>query len=514
MAGAFFKPKQRAAIFRDEPPPRAMFWETQQINQAGALLRDKFVRWEVMQGSYSLAFISVMLFTAALYIRPTELFPTFFEAFPIQFAKIFAITAPVIFFFSRIIGGQQVFLMTKELKMAFCILGLGILLMPLSINPDDTWKELNELYLKVVLIFGLLIGTLDSRERIYWMMRLTVLVGGGIAFDLLMKFEPGVRTLNLAKERVEGAVGGMFNNPNDLATHFGMLLPLAVVLFFVGKTPFRYVYAFVAVVFMLATLVTFSRGGLLAMTAVAGVMLWKFRKRHKAIPFVAGGLLLVVFFLGAPGGLGDRLWTIIRPNSDGTGSAQERRDNLKRGVMQFIRHPITGIGMGTFHIIGIKERRAHNSYLEIAAELGIFGLMAYLLLIFNPLKSLWRIEQESLGKKGRDHFENYLLSVALQGTLMAYYVNSFFLSLQYLWFVYFPIAYVVGLRRIYEREVELRAAVEAPPEIAALHVGSELKGALWRDRQRTNPSLPPPQKKPEEGEAGELLAIGQNATPN
>ena len=97
---------------------------------------------------------------------------------------------------------------------------------------------------------------------------------------------------------------------------------------------------------------------------------------------------------------------------------------------------------------------------------------------------------------------------------MAYYVNSFFLSLQYLWFVYFPIAYVVGLRRIYEREVELRAAVEAPPELAALHVGSELKGALWRDRQRQNSSLLPPQKKTEEGEAVELLAIRQNSPPN
>ncbi len=499
MAGAFFKSKQRAQVFRDEPSPRAMFWEAQQINQAGALMRDKLVRWEVMQGSYSLAFIAVFLFTAALYIRPTEMFPTVFEAYPIQFAKIFAVTAPLIFFFSRIIGSQEVFLWTKELKMAFIILGLGILLMPLSINADDTWKELNELYLKVVLIFALLIGTLDSRERIYWMMRLTVLVGGGIAFDLLMKFDPGERKLNLAKERVEGAVGGMFNNPNDLATHFGMLLPLAVVLFFVSKTPFRFVYAACAVVFMLATLVTFSRGGLLAMVAVAGVMMWKFRKRHKAIPYVAGGLLAVVFFLGAPGGLGDRLWTIIKPNSDGTGSAQERRDNLKRGVMQFIRHPLNGIGMGTFHIIGIRERRAHNSYLEIATELGIFGLMAYLLLIFTPLKGLWRIEQATLNARDRLNFENYLMSVALQGTLVAYYVNSFFLSIQYLWFVYFPIAYAVALRRIYEREQELRAAVEAPPELAALHVGDELRGKLWQLRQK-RPPVTIPALEPEEKE--------------
>jgi O-antigen ligase len=219
--------------------------------------------------------------------------------------------------------------------------------------------------------------------------------------------------------------------------------------------------------------------------------------------------MLVVFFLGAPGGLGDRLWTIIKPNADGTGSAQERRDNLKRGVLQFLRHPITGIGMGTFHIIGIKERRAHNSYLEIATELGIFGLMAYLLLIFNPLKSLWRIEQETVGAKDRLNFENYLMSVALQGTLVAYYVNSFFLSLQYLWFVYFPIAFIVGLRRIYEREMELRAAVEAPPELANLHVGDELKGALWRDRQRKAPASPP---RPPEEESAETLALA--STPS
>ena len=487
MAGAFFKQKNRASYFRDEPAPQGVMWENLALTRAGALVRSKLVQFSPVPGSYTLAYLSVWLFTAALYIRPTELFPVFFEAYPIQFAKIFAITAPLIFFFSRIIGNEPLFLMTKELKMALIILSIAVLTWPLSINKDDTWKELNDLFIKVVLIFGLLIGTLDSRQRIYWMMRLTVLVGGGIAFDLLMKFDPGDRRVAIAKDRVTGIVGGMFSNPNDLATHFGMLLPLAVVLFFVTKTPFRFVYAACAVVFLLATLITFSRGGLLGMTAMAGVMMWKFRKRNRAIPYVAGATLALVFLLGAPGGLGDRLWTILRPNSDGTGSAQERRDNLKRGVVTFIRHPVAGIGMATFHVIGIKERRAHNSYLEIAAELGAFALLAYLILIFNPLKALWEIEKKTLGAKDRANFENYLLSVALQGTLVAYYVNSFFLSIQYLWFIYFPIAYAVGLRRIYEREQLIQAAVEAPPELAALHVGDELKGMLWRDRQRQVP---------------------------
>ena len=481
MAGTFFKAKQRATVFRDEPPPRAMFWEELQLKQAGALMRDKLVRWEVMQGSYSLAYLALFLFTAALYIRPTELFPTIFEAYPIQFAKIFAVTAPLIFFFSRSIGSQSLFHMTREVKMAFVILAVAFVLMPISINFDDSWKEFNDNYLKVALIFGLMIGVLDSRERIYWLARLTVLVCAGIALDLLLKFNPSEKQI-LGADRVVGTIGGMFNNPNDLATHFGMLLPMAIVLFCVSRTPFRFVYAACAVVFVLATFATFSRGGLLGIAAVAGSMMWKFRKRHKAIPYVAGLMFLVVILLGAPGGLSDRLWTILRPNSES--SSKERLDNLKRGIIVFARHPLNGIGMGTFHIIGIHERRAHNSYLEIAAELGGFALLAYLILIFNPLKSLWQIEQETVHAKGRANFENYLLSVGLQAALLAYYVNSFFLSLQYLWYVYYPVAYAVGLRLIYEREKALQQAVDERDELAKLHVGDELKGSLWRDRQR------------------------------
>jgi hypothetical protein len=94
----------------------------------------------------------------------------------------------------------------------------------------------------------------------------------------------------------------------------------------------------------------------------------------------------------------------------------------------------------------------------------------------------------------------------LQGTLMAYYVNSFFLSIQYLWFVYFPIAYAVGLRRIYEREQELRAAVEAPPELAALHVGDELKGKLWQARQK-RPPVTVPALEPETEEDAMALTL-------
>ncbi len=457
-----------------------MAWRDNEVGFAGTLRRAKLLNFDVKQGSYLLAFIFVWCFTLVLYLRPNELFPKFFEEYPIPLAKIFAVAAPAIFFFSRAISGEKLFLWQRELKMVFVILGLAVLFYPFSINKEDTWRELSELYIKVVLMFGLLVATLDSRARIYWMMRLTVLCGGWIALDSILKFRAG--DLSEKSQRIEGTVGGMFSNPNDLATTFGMLLPLAVVLLVVSRGPSRVLYACCIVLFSMATLITFSRGGFLALVAVAGVMLWKFRRRHRAIPYVAAGMLLGVLLLSMPGGLGDRLWTIVKPDSDSTGSAQERRDILKRGLLIAARHPITGIGLGTFHIQSINERRAHNSYLEIAAELGLMGLLAYLALIFNPLKALWQIEAETLGACDRRAFENYVLSVGLQATLVAYYANSFFGSIQYQWFVYYPIAYAVGLRLIYERERMIREQVIAPAHLAEFHVGDEARGTLWKAR--------------------------------
>src|SRR5262245_11361107 len=148
MAGALFNSKKSAALFRDEPEPQGMVWRDNEVEFAGTLQRKKLLNFDVKQGSYLLAFIFVWGFTLVLYLRPNELFPQFFEEYPIPLAKIFAVAAPAIFFFSRAIRGERLFLWQRELKMAFIILGLAVLFYPFSINKEDTWRELSELYIK------------------------------------------------------------------------------------------------------------------------------------------------------------------------------------------------------------------------------------------------------------------------------------------------------------------------------------------------------------------------------
>jgi O-antigen ligase len=135
--------------------------------------------------------------------------------------------------------------------------------------------------------------------------------------------------------------------------------------------------------------------------------------------------------------------------------------------------------MANFHIYSIHENLAHNSYLEIAAELGVMGLIAYLILIFAPLRSLRRIERQTVGMSSKSEREMYWLSVSIQAAFIAYMVCSFFASIQYLWYLYYTAAYAVALRRIHAAE-EMQSSSSNNQALAPAPVAKPDRGALWQ----------------------------------
>ena len=113
---------------------------------------------------------------------------------------------------------------------------LGVLFAPVAAAPQDTIDVLLDMFLKVGIIFVLMINVIDSRDRLRSILSLVVVSGTIFAalaiksyligdFVVLEKRDVGVVGL-----RITGAVGGFFGNPNDLATTLDMLLPLAVAL--------------------------------------------------------------------------------------------------------------------------------------------------------------------------------------------------------------------------------------------------------------------------------------------
>jgi len=148
----------------------------------------------------------------------------------------------------------------------------------------------------------------------------------------------------------------------------------------------------------------------------------------------------------APGNYGVRMMSIVDSDLDPVGSADQRSELLKRSILVTLRNP-QGIGMGNFPEVGQRNLQSHNAYTQVSAELGWLCFAAYLILLISPFRKLGMIEREL--NQENNHSWLYYTAIGVQATLAAYLVSSFFGSVAYQWYVYYPIAFAVCLRRLH-----------------------------------------------------------------
>ncbi|HEX5735893.1 MAG TPA: O-antigen ligase family protein [Blastocatellia bacterium] len=428
-------------------------------------------------GKHGLAFFGVFLFTILLYTRPHDLWPEVFGDTPI--IKYVAIPMIVIYIISKLARAEQLTIWPKEVKLVGFLVLISVLFTPIATEPDYAWTMLTEVFLKVVAVFILMLNLLDTRERLRMMLNLVVICGTYNAFIAIQNYLAGKfeSISTIGAPRVEGAIGGMFGNANDFAAALNMVLPIAIALALTTKGLARLFYFACVAILSIAVVVSFSRGGFLTLIAMGGFMLWKVGRNNRATTVLAALLLFGVFSLAMPNAYGDRLFTILNTEQDATGSAQERQALMARAFVIAIRHPVTGIGIG--NIGAYMDKVTHNSYIEIAAELGAAGLIAYLMLIFAPLRSLKRLEQRTQAfARSRDR-EFYYLSLGIHATIIGYIISSFFASYQYFWYLYYPVAYAIALRRLEggEEVVSQEAQTQSASQSARA-------GLLWEQADR------------------------------
>ncbi len=433
---------------------------------------------DLRSGGHRLAFAGILLFTFLLYLRPNDLFPSLGD---LPIVKTVTIGVLVIYLFSKLSAGERTIL-PIEAKMTIAMAVLAILFAPVAASPGDSMTMLQEVFGKVVIIFILLINLLDSRKRLFIIWKLLLGFGVFFAYKAYDSYTKG--ELTLRGERIGGYVEGMFGNPNDLATALVMLIPIALALFLTQRGKLRVVYLLCVVALTVGVIVTFSRGGFLGLIALSAVMFWKLGRNRRVTSTVVALFLVLFLMVASPGGFGGRISSVFNMEADKTGSASERWMLMQHTARLFLSRPILGVGMGNIHIYSIREKVAHNAYLEVAAELGVFGLIAYLIIILAPLRSLLEIERQTAKSPPGTSRQTHYLSICLQGVLVAYMVCSFFLSIQYQWFLYYPVAYAVALRRIHMAELAQSAVVIAPEgdQSQAVDTGFR-KGAVWAAAQ-------------------------------
>lgn len=183
--------------------------------------------------------------------------------------------------------------------------------------------------------------------------------------------------------------GGILNDPNYSALNILVVLPL-IWAFFVGASS-RKMRAFSLASGALclgALILSQSRGALIGVAVVSFAVL--VGRRFSLKTMLSFGLLLVIIFVAIP----ERMMNRVAGSSyDSSISQASRIQLIYAGVAMVKKNPWFGVGPGNFKWESdrynpqvAKQQIAHNSYLSVAAELGLPGLLALLWVWFHALR--------------------------------------------------------------------------------------------------------------------------------
>jgi O-antigen ligase len=393
-------------------------------------------------GGHSLTFFFVTAFALTVYFRPHEFYPTT----PIvnSLPMVTAIGALISFFTNELLHGRIIGIWSVEVKCLFMMGGFALLTIPLARDPILAWAKFNELLVPLLLVFFVTVNVLTSLSRIRILMYSGVAIGIYLSYQTYDLYSRGI--FEIEGYRVVVDYGGMFGNPNDMSLHLVMFAPIAIGLAFWTKNIFfRLLLMIGAFLMLVAITITQSRSGLIGIATISIALISRLGRGRmvKALGVTSVALILLLFL--APGNIGNRIVSIFDSTLDTSGSYSQRQDALTRSLVATIRNPL-GVGLGNSVSFGPMNLETHNAYTQVSSELGLIGFTAYLIMILYPLRTLSRLEKELFPNANSDRI--YYLVVTTWAAILGYLVTSFFASVAYLWFIYYPIAFAVGLRTI------------------------------------------------------------------
>lgn len=402
-------------------------------------------RWFVRRG-HTLSFVGLFLFTVLLYFRPYELSVSL--SFLLTAAYWVALCTLVVFVPTQLVLEGNLTARPREINLVLLFTLAGLLSVPLAIDAVESWNRFFE-FLKVVLMFVVMVNVVRTERRLKLLVLVSLTVGCVVSIGAVNDYRQG--NLKVGGERVAGIIGGLLQNPNEMALFLVMMTPIAIGMLLGTRGLLRKaLYAVSAIVMAVAIVITFSRGGFLGLACALGVLLWKVGRRHRLSVALMALIVCAALVVLMPGMMVERFASIFNMNSElnGAGSAYSRRDLLLKSIVVALRHPLLGIGMGNFHNYSYQNQVTHNSYTQVASEMGLPALVVYFLFNIAPLKRLRQIEREVFGARHGSRF--YYLAIGFEASIIGYMVSSFFDSVAYQYYLYYLMGYAICLHRMYE----------------------------------------------------------------
>jgi len=261
--------------------------------------------------------------------------------------------------------------------------------------------------------------------------------------------------------RIQGVLGGIYSNPNDLAFAIVLSLPFCLAFLITAKGMPRKLLWVCAMLMMGVTLVrTASRSGFIDLMISWPICLWYFGVKGKRFYLVLVTAFVGIVILAVSGGtLKDRiLATAGQGNTfedkEAYGSFEARKYLMVRALEGIEQYPVLGVGINNFITYSGIWHEVHMSYLQIAVEGGIPAITLYLLFFSRGFANLRKLRKMKL------QGEPALFVGALHSSLIGFVVGALFSPEGYQFFPYFTVGYTSALLSIMQQH-PVTAAIPA-----------------------------------------------------
>jgi O-antigen ligase len=388
-----------------------------------------------------LSFFLFCVWTFILIGRPQDYF-----SFMAAFRPVLLITALTAAF--TFLEGKRFppgFFQIREIKLLFIFYIILVVGIPFAVHRRVAFDFAFITYVSTLAYFALFLIHVRSLWRLKKVLWVSVL--GGAFLSILYLKETIV-------ERIAGVgriSASQMYDPNDIAMVFVSLFPLAIFYGFGRARPVRRLVGFLtALLIVLGTMVTQSRGGVIGLALVIGFLFlssygtWKGGKKIVAL-VVLGGIFLLNF------GMVERRFERMETdyNIEGEGG---RLHIWRQSLDVFLKYPVLGVGGGCSPIaIGFYRQEmggiqawqvTHSSIIQIALETGVPGFIVMALLNIGAIQTLRRIQR----RKEKEELATLALFAKLG--LYGFWSTAFFLSHGYSIMLYFLLAIAIVLKGI------------------------------------------------------------------
>ncbi len=179
-----------------------------------------------------------------------------------------------------------------------------------------------------------------------------------------------------------------------------------------------------------AVFLTGSRGGLLGLGV--SILLMSLRSSKKLFTVFLIPVFLVAYVWQAGSIMKERARDI--PRYEEVASSQTRLQAWAAAGRMILSHPVTGVGVSSFgaafsNFSDKHPREAHNTFLQISAEMGLMAGIAWLGIVIFSLLGLWRSASVLRSRTSDEDRFAYYASESVLVSLIGFVTCSTFLSL-------------------------------------------------------------------------------------